>query len=458
MTLAFLAFFLACIGIFLLVYIAFFFVSKKKFENFKAHLYIIIPLYCILCWAAYFVINGNFLLNYPVYDFTNYYTCGERVINNPSELYKHNIYNGRRYGYKYFPNFAVIVGVPLYLIPTMLLAYQIFFIINIFLGLVFTLLFNRILYLLNLKERLHRFLFLIVVSNGWLVLQLYANNQVKYLIGVILLFILRQEIQFRLGQIKKDTKYYLINYNLFIFAVGMFPYFLFFFLIYIFQDISLKELFERVNLKKYSIIIISFLIQNFLFIIYPELIFDYYEVVQRDIRRVDMGLNYFYLQFFNDYYFDSLSNNSKAIISSILNFILYGIVVILIIYRKLKLEEKFGILSLSIVFLNYVSYRIGLILFPLICLLFVPYLEKDIFFTDFIKKNKIILIGLLSVLGIYIIPNSDKYNYPYMKDITLTYLIFVIILGFCIFLLYRQLKFSKKSKSDIYLSNKNIHQ
>ncbi|MFX1392812.1 MAG: hypothetical protein ACFFAH_04475 [Promethearchaeota archaeon] len=454
MTIAFITFFLACFSIFFLIYTIIFIVSEKKFAYLKAHLYIIIPLYCILCWALYFVIFGNYLLHYAVYDFTNYYYCGERVLNNPSSLYEHNISHGRRYGYKYFPNFAVIIGVPLYLIPSLLLAYRIFYIINVFLGLLFTLLLNRILYLLNLKDKLLRFLFLIAVSNGWLVLQLYVNNQVKYLIGVILLFILKHELQYRFGQIKKNIKFYLIHYNLFIFIVGMFPYFLFFFLIYVFQDIPKNQIFDKRNLKNYCIIIVSFIIQNFLFVLYPNLIFDYYKIVQSDMNRVDLGLNHFYLEFFNDYCFDSLSKSSKAAISSILNYILYVIVFILIIYRKLKLEEKFGILSLSIIYLNYVSYRIGLILFPLVCLLFLPFLDQELKGWDIVKKNKFIFIGLLSVIGIYIIPSQDKYSYPYIEGIYLAHFIFVVILGLCFFLLFKQQKKLKEIKSDISLSNR----
>ena len=86
-----------------------------------------------------------------------------------------------------------------------------------------------------------------------------------------------------------------------------------------------------------------------------------------------------------------------------------------------------------------------------------PYLDKELKGSEFIKKNKIILIGLLSVLGIYIIPSKDKFSYPYFEGICLAFLIFVVILGLCMFLLFRQQRIVKKSKSETSFSNKNNH-
>jgi len=48
--------------------------------------------------------------------------------------------------------------------------------------------------------------------------------------------------------------------------------------------------------------------------------------------------------------------------------------------------------------------RVLVILIPLTLLLFVPYLNQNVKDFDFIKKNVIVLIGLLSVAGLSFMP------------------------------------------------------
>ncbi len=459
MVLAFIVYFLTCLTIFFVSYTFIFGFFKNKIEAVKANIYIIIPLYCIICWALYYAAIVNFLSSdYVSYDFTNYYYCGERVIKKPRDLYRKNIDHDVIYGYKYLPNFAVIIGVPLYLlIPTITLAYKIFFIINIILGIIFMILFNKVLYLMNLKKKLYRFMFLIVISNGWLVLQQYRHNQTKYLLGVIILFILKRELQYKKKQIEKDFKYNLIHYNLFIFIVGSFPYFIFYILIIIFQDIPKNEIFKKDNLKKYFFLIILFIGQNFLFILYPDLIFKYYEVYQIENRRFGDKFAHFYLLFF-DAYLDKIPKIYRINFIIALNIILIAIAFGLIFVKKLKLEEKLGFMSLSILFLNYVAYRISLILLPLICLLLVPFLSQKQEGANFIKKNKFVLGGLFANLGIYLIPHKDQFGYPYIEGITLTFFFLIIILAICIFLLYiKKNKFIEKEESQHTSSNFKIY-
>ena len=94
-----------------------------------------------------------------------------------------------------------------------------------------------------------RFLFLIAISNGYVIYLLFLFNQTKYIIGFLFLFVLRREIQFRIENIKKDIKFYLINYGLFLLAASAAPYFFPLFLIYLFHDISKDELFKKENIK-----------------------------------------------------------------------------------------------------------------------------------------------------------------------------------------------------------------
>jgi len=445
MIFAFIFFFIVFSSIFYITYVCIFVFFKTKVEYIKANLYIIIPIYCVFCWAMYYVVIGDFF-KYVAYDFTNYYYCGKQVLKDPMNLYNPNIINeGLSYGYKYLPSFAIFIGIPISFIPIEW-GYRIFYIVNILFGVVFTILFNQVLRLMNLKNKIHRFLFLIVISNGWLVLQLYDNNQLKYLIGLIILFVIKRELQFKANDLKKDLKYYTIHYNLLIFIVGMAPYFIFLLLIYLFHDIPKKVLIKTINIKKYCIIIASFIAQNFLFVLYPRLIFEFYAMYLRELKRVDSKLKHFYVEYLIDN-FIFLSNTQKSFISITMNIILYIIVLILVFNKRMELTEKFGIYSVSTLVLNYIAYRISLILFPLICLLFIPYLNQDKKGLDFIKKNKTIFIALISILLLYLTPNKNALQYPYFEGVYLFCLFYAIILVSCVLILY--------IKHEKFLKNNN---
>jgi len=433
----FIVFLVLVISTFLITYVCVFIFSPKKIKIVRENLYLIIPIYCVFSCAFYNIFLGNFFAPAVTYDFTNYYNCGKQLLKDPMDLYNPNIINdeGGRYGYKYLPNFAVFIGLPLSFIPSMQLAYWIFYIINILFGIYFTILFNQILCLMNLKDKLHRFLFLLVVSNGWFVLQLYVNNQLKYLIGIGILFVIKRELYFNANGLKKDLKYYLIHYNILIFIVGMAPYFILLLLIYLFHDIPNKQILYTKYLKRYFILIGSFIAQNFLFVLYPRLIYEFYAMYLREAKRVDSKLNHFYLEYLVDN-FIYLSGSQKSFISTTMNIILYIIVIILAFDKRMELTEKLGIYSLSTVILNYIAYRIALILFPLITLLFIPYLYQEERGFNFLKKNKVVIIALFSIFFLYLTPNREQFHYPYIEGIYLSCLFYVIILVSCVLILY----------------------
>ena len=417
---------IVCSSIFFLVYTLFLFFSERKFNLIKSNLYIIIPLYCILCWALFYAIFINCF----------FYTLF-KIFNEIQPI-------GVKYGYKYLPNFAVIIGIPLYLLPSIYIAYKVFYVINIILAMIYVILFNKILILLKLKKKIHRFLFLFAMSNGFIVLEQFKNNQMKFLIGAILLFILKQEIQFRIKPFDKDLKFYLINYNLFILIVGAFPYLLFYFLIYLFQDIPKNELFKKKNLKKYTIIIISFTAQNFLFLLYPSLIREYYNFIQVENTRFNDRFSQHYLRFYQDYNI-SIPKDTALLINNILYIILYIIVGLLVISRSLTLEQKFGLLSISIYFISYVAYRISLVLLPLTILLFVPFINQEFNGIEFIKRNKPFIIGYICILGINFINYGKKPYYPFLIGYKVVHFFLVIILGVSILLLYNKINLSKEN-------------
>ena len=322
-----------------------------------------------------------------------------------------------------------------------------FYITNIIFGMLFTLEFNRILELLDVKEKKHRFIFLMIISNGMLIFQLFYLNQFKYIIGVIILFVLRREIQYRAENIERDLKFYLINYSFFVFAVGIFPLLIFYLLIYIFQDIKFINIFQKDNIKKYVIVILMFIGQNFLFFIFPS----YFKGIILLFIDPPYGRNegIYYLR-------EWLVIRNLTLLSIITSIIIAIISTVLIINNNLKMEQKFSYLSFACIYLSTFGQRIFLILLPLAILLFISFLNQDRYDLDFIKANRILIIGLLSIVAIYFdSPLSVYYEFfPILISthfIFLLYLrriVFICILGGSLLILYFKSPNYPKKKED----------
>ena len=77
---------------------------------------------------------------------------------------------------------------------------------------------------------------------------------------------------------------------------------------------------------------------------------------------------------------------------------------------------------------------------PLTLLLFIPFFYQDDIGKDFIKKNKYILIGLISVLGIYLTFDAGlkvlNPYYPILFFGSACWLFFTVLLGICLLKLY----------------------
>ena len=121
--------------------------------------------------------------------------------------------------------------------------------------------------------------------------------------------------------------------------------------------------------------------------------------------------------------------------------------------QKLKIEEKFAYFSLIYIFINiYKPYNSLIVLLPFILLLYIPYLKQDPIKFDFVKENKIMLIGLSSIFGIcFMIPNTEtiiKYlpkfqEFPWIMILYLRWIILLIIMVSSLIIL------SLKSKSNL---------
>ena len=76
--------------------------------------------------------------------------------------------------------------------------------------------------------------------------------------------------------------------------------------------------------------------------------------------------------------------------------------------------------------------RLFLILFPLVFLLFIPFLNQDERGIDFFKKNKIFLVGLLSGFLIYSMDPHDQiieFFFPYLEGSIFIELRWIVIVG-----------------------------
>ena len=155
------------------------------------HLYI--PFICIGFWALLYLRQVNFILN-QYWDLYIFYDSGKQVFINPEDLYEIG-------NFHYMPSSAVFFAFTISLFP-LFIAHYIFYILNYVMALISIKEYNKILELLNVKEKIHRFLFLIIISNGFFVYRQFYYNQTKFLVLAILLFITRREIQFKLEILK----------------------------------------------------------------------------------------------------------------------------------------------------------------------------------------------------------------------------------------------------------------
>lgn len=382
--------------LFLIIFISIFFVCLfclVKKDLVIENLYLIIPAICIGFWALYSYFDQDPWGNYT-WDLLIVYLVGRQVITNPGHLYDIPTF-------LYMPNFAIFLALIISLFPYSI-AYPILFTYNFIWGILANREYNKILILMDVKEKIHRFIFLMIISNGFFIYTQFYMTQTKYLLFLVLLFIIRREFQFKNVQKDKDLKYYLINYNLFILAIGMAPHFIFYFIIYLFQDIPRKEILKKENIRKFSLAVIFFIIQNFFFIIYPYQIFEFLDGFNV-VPRLDKKMKLLYLR-------DWVNISSElARILSVLSLITLSIfTLILLLKNGLPIYKKFGYFSIAYILIGVQFYHtaVSLIFFSFVLLLFVPYLDQEKRGFEFIKSNKILLIGVFSILIIFFLDHG----------------------------------------------------
>ena len=383
------------------------------------NLYIIIPAICISLYLLYYLFEVNFK-HISDGDYPCFYNAGKQVFVNPLRIYDAK-------GFVYMPNTAFLFF--FFALFPYSIGLIIFLFFNYILGLLVLKEYDKILILMELKQKIQRFMFLMIISNGMYVFRQFGWSQTKWLLSFLLLFILRREIQFIKHEKIKDLKFYLINFGLFILAIGLAPFFIFLLLIYIFHDIHIKELFDKENIRKYLIVILMFCAQNFVFIINPSQFFTFISFFNMPNVRNDIFQNLTYLKDFN-----IIVSSDLMPLLTILFVIAISIISLIIIFQKeLLMQEKFGFFFLAYIFLGIYSFQIYLylLLFSFVLLLFVPFLEKNKKGFEWVKLNKFFIIGILSLTLIlnhdliyYIIPRYSVFILLSLMMISLILLYF----------------------------------
>ncbi|MFX0186816.1 MAG: hypothetical protein ACFE8A_03670 [Candidatus Hodarchaeota archaeon] len=426
----------------------------------KENLYLIIPLLFFTFWAfhCFYYLNTikyKELGEFWDPDFSVFYDAGQQILKNPADLYKVS-------RFLYMPSFAIFFAFTFSLLPLQI-SYNAFYFVNYLSGMFAILEFNRILILMGVKKKAHRFIFLIIISNGFLLWIIFYFNHFKFIVFLILLFIIRREIQYRKEGRKKNGKYYILTYGLFIFILGMAPYFIFILFIYVFQEIKLKDLIKKESLKIYLIIVAWFIIQNITFILYPSQFFEFLKGFNRPTKEI-RGAYPLYLKDFI-----KIKPSQITVISFVFTVILVIITVILVLIRNQNIENKFSLFLLAYLFFGIISHPplIAYLCFSFVLFLFVQFLEQDVKGFDFLKKNTIFLIGLISILGIYLFTNNFFFWVisPLIKEqdfgIFYTYRLLVlhVIMLTCILILYaKRYNLLPRIKNRIFKSNLNLNE
>ncbi len=367
-------------------------------EKFKEKLEILIPIICIIFWEfVVFIIiglrffeegQGNLL---P--DFLTFYQSGKYIFTDPHLIYTEAI----QPSFYYLPSFASLFN-PISLLPYTAAKVVWLIILTIF-GILFVIEFYKILKLKGIDKNI-RFLLLLLISNGLCIYRFFVFTQPKIIVIFILLFVLRREIEFD-EEKKEKFSFFILNTFLLIIVLGMMMYFVLFILfIYLFHNISLKKIFNQKQLKKYFACIVIFLCQNFMFIIQPSLIFDFIGGSTRIVIGSPTTLAMLFTLLNVDISTFSLQLKLFSYIIMII------ITLILIVNQDVELEYKFAYMALFTLMFNMFLRQNGLIvLYPLICLLFINFefegtnLLKPV---TFIKKNLAFCFVFLCFAIIYI--------------------------------------------------------
>ena len=304
----------------------------KRFEFLRKYI-IFIPILILLAWAVFAILHENFYIDRIQMDFSIFYRAAVRIVDNPNNLYLGDP------GYYHLPAFAYFFTF-IALFPHWQ-AHLVLFSLNIFIGIFFILELNKILKLIGLENNIYRTIFISIICCSFNIYVQFYFPQVKLILALILFFIIRREFEWKKLERQKDVKYYLINYFLIVFSLSIAPYYIFIYITIIIHDIGKTNLLKKQSIYHYLVILIIFLLQNFILLLYPNLIIEY---LTRGITFADIH---------NIAYLDDLILEYNIEMNSTLVFLIPLVVSNLIIcFSPYELPKKLGLSGLCYVFFN----------------------------------------------------------------------------------------------------------
>ncbi|MFX0141080.1 MAG: hypothetical protein ACFFDN_46005, partial [Candidatus Hodarchaeota archaeon] len=305
----------------------------------KRNLYLLIPIAMLSLWALISLIKDNFSL-LDSCDFPIFYYGGKHIYTKPEKIpYGH--------GYWWTVNFAVAFS--LISLFEYEIALWIFFFIIYMCGVLFIREFNKILILKNVNSKFNRVLFLSIISNGIYIMQTFDYLQKKFISLFLILLFIRREIEIRTKDNNyNNIKFQIIQLNILIFALGMEPQFASIGIIYLLNNKSIKSIFSKSQFKKYILVILIFIGQNFMFLVYPDLIFRFLDGITAVPSRTNIS------------HIDLNTITPEEVIKERLEFNRCSMVMILLI---LGIDAPVGIISLILIalFTIIISFKKNLL-------------------------------------------------------------------------------------------------
>ncbi|MBN1216064.1 MAG: hypothetical protein JXA99_11575 [Candidatus Lokiarchaeota archaeon] len=406
------------------------------------------------------IIKDNFYI-YDGVDFPSFYYSGKYIYTNP-EL----VYTSISPPYFYLPSFASIFSIiSIFEYNTATWIY--IFIILIF-GILYLREFNKLLVIKGVSNKLNRFIFLIAISNGIILLQNFDFLQTKFITLFLIILFLRREIQYR-KNIKDqfDTKFVFTQLFILTFAIGMFPQFAFIVLIYLFKDISnIKDIINRSQLKIYGLFIVILAVQNFIVFVFPNLLLDFLTKGIGFYNRVgnisDFTPSWILLQKSSFSvslfpYFALIFSIEELWFTLISITIMMLITIYLISKYDIKIEEKFAYFFLATLFFSiFVVQTIIIILLPVILILFIYDFKKiDNYlnlknYGNYIKTNIYFLIAALCISASFLMPTIDLVYriLPFTMDIPIQLLLPIPIFIYVILVIDLYLMIRKRRNKN----------
>jgi hypothetical protein len=268
-----------------------------------------------------------------------------------------------------------------------------------------------------------------MVSNGWIIFDQYRTLQTKLLVSLIFLVIIWREMHYRKEEKEKTLIYFTLNYVFFIFALGMVPQLIFLFIIYLFYDIRFSNFLNREIILRLFIVASILVLENLLFLIYPDLISNFLKGFTGNIDETSIRA-----LFISDFQFSN--RNFLIFVRYLMLFLTIIITLGITINKRISIEWKFSLFCIAFLFLDiFRGYGLLQVLLPFILLLFIPFIKQERIRAFLVKENYLFIIGLFSIVGI-IFTSKDTQAFlrtlPLFNEfplVSLVYLRWLILTG-----------------------------